>query len=166
MSFVKLKDLQFSENFVKTGITTMSSNISVYGNNHLHHNTGMYILFSLRSIITVHGNIKFISNKVRKWKYGGTVAIFADASTLVVQRGAFVSFIENSGHDGGALALNSGAIICIRGSHAKIMFVQNHAQHYGGALYVTNTHKIFHLYKQIITVCMWHLLVVSTRHGI
>lgn len=77
-------------------------------------------------------------------KNGG--AIFADASILVFQRGASISFIENNGHDSEALALTNGAIICIRGSHGKIMFMQNHAQHYGGALYVTNTHKKFHVF--------------------
>ena len=194
MSSIKLKNIKLSENFLKRGMVTSNRHVSVYGNNYFYHNTGHYISFSLRSIVSIYGNIKFISNKV-KWKWGGTVvlrnstiefrqtaelvknegkaggaialyensqlvfweqsramflrnhaeknggAILADASTLVFQRGANISFIENNGHDGGALALKNGAMICIRGSHGKIMFTQNHAQHYGGALYVTNTHK-------------------------
>ena len=193
---------------------TSNSNVSVYGDNYFYHNAGGYILLSLRSMISIHGNIKFISNKV-KWEWGGTVvlinstvkfrqtaelvknegkaggaialyensqlvfweqskviflrnhaekdcgAVLVDVSTLAVQRGANVSFLENNGHDGGALALKNGAMICIRGSHGKIMFTQNHALHYGGALYVTNTRKRFLLYRQA-TVCFYQTLLPRT----
>ena len=77
--------------------------------------------------------VTFLRNKAQR--NGG--AILADASTIVVQRYANITFIENEGYNGGALALQNGATI-ILGSHSQMILTRNHAQHNGGALYVTN----------------------------
>ena len=100
MFSIKLKNIKFSGNFVKRGMITSNSNVSVYGNNYFYHNTGDYILFSLRSIVSIYGNIKFISNKV-KWDWGGTVVLIN--STIKFRQTA--ELVQNEGKAGGAIAL-------------------------------------------------------------
>ena len=100
MSSIKLKNIKFSGNFVKRGMVTSNSNVSVYGNNYFYHNTGNYISFSLRSIISIYGNIKFVSNKVN-WDWGGTVVVIN--STIKFRQTA--ELVKNEGKAGGAIVL-------------------------------------------------------------
>ena len=43
--------------------------------------------------------------------------------------------MENEGIDGGAVVLQNSATLSL-GLHSQMIFIRNHAQHYGGALYV------------------------------
>ena len=63
----------------------------------------------------------------------------ARSSTLIFQGNA--EFVNNTGYDGGALALYAGSQIVI-GRDAHLKFIGNHAKHFGGAIYVENTNYL------------------------
>ena len=82
-------------------------------------------------IIGKQSNITFLKNHAQT--YGGAVSAYD--SDIVVSMKARMIFTENDGYDGGALALHNTAALILK-LHSRITFRRNHAQHYGGALYV------------------------------
>ena len=63
--------------------------------------------------------------------------------------------MNNSGYDGGAVALHVGSKIVI-GRHAQIKFIGNHAEYFGGAVYVENSnHRV--LSEFITILCFYEL---------
>ena len=130
MSSIKLKNnIKFSGNFVKRGMVTSNSNVSVYGNNYFYHNTGNYISFSLRSIISIYGNIKFVSNKVN-WDWGGTVVVIN--STIKFRQTA--ELVKNEGKAGDAIVLYENSQL-VFWEQSRAMFLRNHAEKNGGAIF-------------------------------
>ena len=69
---------------------------------------------------------------------GGAISVAN--SIIVVESEAKIAFTENEAYDGGAIALQNGAIIILE-SHSQITFIRNHAQQYGGALYVVHVEE-------------------------
>jgi len=57
-----------------------------------------------------------------------------------MKSGGSLSFVENVGYDGGALAMAEGSAISFE-VQSQITFVKNHAQHYGGAIYYADDYK-------------------------
>ena len=77
----------------------------------------------------------------------GAGAIYARSSTLIFQ--GYVEFVNNTGYNGGALALSAGSEIVI-GRHAHLKFIGNHAKHVGGAIYIDNAnHDVFSTFLTI-----------------
>ena len=84
-----------------------------------------------KSQITFVGNTVFAQNYEQRTSSPG--AIYAYSSTLIFQGN--VEFVNNTGYNGGALALYAGSQIVI-GRDAQLKFIGNHANHFGGAIYV------------------------------
>ena len=106
------------------------SSITLEGNITFQHNRGAYwsVSYFLNSTATFRGNTTLVHNV--GFRAG---AIYAQHSILLFQGN--VTFAENYGDMGGAMALYKHSIIGL-GQHAKIRFIENHAQRFGGALYV------------------------------
>ena len=66
-----------------------------------------------------------------------SMAILVESAIMVVEPEATITFLENEAYDGGALALQDGAMIILK-SHSQITFIRNHAQRNGGALHVAD----------------------------
>ena len=87
-------------------------------------------------VVLWKSNVTFLGDTVFAQNYGQRKgAIYAYSSTLTFQ--GKVEFVNNTGYDGGALALYAGSQIVI-GRHAHLTFLGNHANHFGGAIYVDN----------------------------
>ena len=84
-----------------------------------------------RMIAGKQSTITFQNNHAQT--YGG--AISAHDSAIIVSMNARMFFLENEGYNGGALALHSTAKV-IPEPYSSITFERNHAQHYGGAMYI------------------------------
>ena len=72
--------------------------------------------------------------------------------------------MNNTGYDGGALALYEGSEIVI-GRHAHVKFIGNHAKHFGGAIYVDNyvfTDNRDEPYDQQIISCFYKFVAPFT----
>ena len=107
-------------------------------------------------IILVKAQVTFLGETVLAQNYCalGAGAIYAYSSTLIFQGN--VNFVNNSGSNGGALALFAGSEIVI-GRHAHIKFIGNHAKHFGGAIYIDNAnHQVLATYIIVIT-CFYQL---------
>ena len=77
----------------------------------------------------------------------GAGTIYAHSATLIFHGN--VNFVNNSGFNGGALALYAGSEIVI-GMHTHLKFIGNHANHFGGAIYVDNAnHQVFSTFNFI-----------------
>ena len=89
----------------------------------------------------------------------GAGAIYAHSATLIFQGN--VNFVNNSGSNGGALALYAGSEIVI-GMHTHLKFIGNHANHFGGAIYVDNAnHQMFSTFN--FMSCFYKLVdIVNT----
>ena len=86
------------------------------------------------SKITFLGSAVFIQN------YGyNCPVLYAHSSTLIFL--GKVEFVNNTGYNGGGLALYAGSQILI-GSQAHVTFLGNHANHFGGAIFVQNTNYL------------------------
>ena len=71
----------------------------------------------------------------------GAGAIYAHSAMLIFHGN--VNFVNNSGFNGRALALCAGSEIVI-GMHTHLKFIGNHANYFGGAIYVDNAnHQMF-----------------------
>ena len=81
-----------------------------------------------KSQVTFLGDTVFFSNYAT-----GAGAINAQSSTLIFQGN--VELVNNIGYDGGAMALSAGSQIVIE-KHTHLTFSGNHAEHFGGAIYV------------------------------
>ena len=90
-------------------------------------------------------------------------AILAENSRLLVESEARITFADNQAYDGGALSFQIDARIKVN-SQTEIVFMRNHAQHYGGALYVEEpTPKLtFHLHRYTIK-CFFQLQSLHTN---
>ena len=84
-----------------------------------------------RSKVTFLGHTVLAQNYGYKQNSPG--ALYAYSSTLIFH--GKVEFVNNTGYNGGALALHAGSQI-VMGRHAHIKFIGNHANHFGGAIYV------------------------------
>ena len=88
-------------------------------------------------------HIKFKRNRARKT--GG--AIFAQDSTIRIKSHTSLMFSGNIGYRGGALALIDTSFIKLK-APIQVQFLQNHAEHCGGAIYVN---------KAALTVCFFQI---------
>ena len=86
-----------------------------------------------RSKVTFLGHTVFAQNYGYRQSSPGP--LYAYSSTLIFEGN--VDFANNTGYNGGALALHAGSQIVI-GRHAQLKFIGNHAKHFGGAIYVDN----------------------------
>ena len=107
-------------------------------------NEGLWgVVTLLKSQVTFLGDTVFAQN------YGirGAGAIYARSSTVIFQGN--MEFVNNTGYNGGALALSAGSEIVI-GRFAHLKFIGNHAKHFGGAIYVDNAnHDVFSTFLTI-----------------
>ena len=96
------------------------------------------IIILAKSRLTFLGHTFFSEN----YCVCGAGAIYARSSTLIFDGN--VNFVNNTGSNGGALALHAGSEIVIR-EHTHLKFIGNHAIHFGGAIYVDNDvdHQLF-----------------------
>ena len=113
-------------------------------------NEGLWgVVTLLKSQVTFLGDTVFAQNDGIR----GAGAIYARSSTLIFQGNA--EFVNNTGYNGGALALSAGSQIVI-GRHAHLKFIGNHAKHFGGAIYVDNAnHQVFSTFMTI--TCFYQL---------
>ena len=100
-----------------------------------------------KSQVTFLGSTVFTKN----YAHNGPGVFHAHSSTLIFQ--GTVEFVNNTGYDGGALALHAGSKIVI-GRHAHIKFIGNHAEHFGGAVYIEN-HRVLSELHNIL--CFYEL---------
>ena len=114
--------------FKTTDFSIQSSNttIALSGNIHFFHNRLTAIAASL-STVNISGNVSFIN-------HAETVFALYSDSVLNFLSMSNVSFINNTGTNGGALALYSSTLNLYKNSSAT--FYNNSAQVVGGALYV------------------------------
>ena len=80
--------------------------------------------------------IRFVRNHAQL--LGG--AVYARDSQIIMKNGGNLSFVENVGYDGGALAMVDGSVINFE-VQSQMTFLKNHAQHYGGAIYYEDDYK-------------------------
>ena len=119
------------------------------------------VLTLLKSRVTFLGDTVFAQN------YGvlGAGAIYAYGSTLIFDGN--VDFVNNTGSNGGALALYAGSEIVI-GKQVHLKFIGNHANHFGGAIYVDNAnHQVFSTF--MVISCFYKLadtLNTSINHHV
>ena len=161
LAFLHIKNILLHSNteegihLVNVTVTTCNSVIDdVRIENLTAYNTGPAISMWYMSLVTLQG-INYFSNcsgkstvivqksnvvfrgltvltRNRGQRAGG---IYARSSELTCD--GELRFIENEGYNGGGVALYGGSILSLRCS-ARIMFIRNHARHYGGGLYVNN----------------------------
>ena len=86
-----------------------------------------------RSKVTFLGHTVLAQNYGYKQNSHGT--LYAYSSTLIFEGN--VDFVNNTGYNGGAMALHAGSKIVI-GRDTHIKFIGNHAKRFGGAIYVDN----------------------------
>ena len=114
----------------------MNSEITIY-TAFILKNGGFGGIVSLwKSQVTFVGHTVFAQNYEQRKSRPG--AIYARSSTLIFLGN--VEFVNNTGYDGGALALHAGSQIVI-GRQAHLKLIGNHAKHFGGAIYVD--HYVF-----------------------
>ena len=93
-------------------------------------NGGAIMLSRNVSVVTGQfAEVSFVKNRAQE--SGG--AVYARDSKMVITGQKF-SFVENEGYDGGAIALTRGSTIYLE-ANGSIIFVGNHAYHYGGAIH-------------------------------
>ena len=85
-------------------------------------------LYAEDSEIKFQGSLLFLENEA---EYGG--AVYVRRSKLILNSEQKLSFVENKGYDGGAMTLDGGSTIGLD-ANSTVMFVRNHAYHYGGAI--------------------------------
>ena len=125
MISIKMQNIRFIHTL--KGMAISNSNITVYGNNSFAHNIGRsHILILANSIISFHGDTKFVANKV---EWGG--AILAINSTIMFQQTA--ELVENKGRAGGAVALYKNSQLVVW-QQSKVTFLRNYAERSGGAV--------------------------------
>ena len=103
-----------------------------------------------KSQVTFLGSTIFLRND--EGIKSGSGALYAEGSTLKFQ--GTVEFMDNTGYNGGALALYEGSKIVIE-SHAHLKFIGNHAKHLGGAIYVNNAN--YHMLSNFKAICFYKL---------
>ena len=124
------------------------------------HNHGAYwsVSFFDNSNATFRGNTTFEHNV--GFRAG---AIYARHSILLFQGN--VTFVKNYGNDGGAMALYKNSIIGL-GEHAIIQFIENHAQRFGGALYVNEASDYLLVIDELRQIrCFFQPLNYSSTSG-
>ena len=108
-----------------------------------------------KSQVTFLGNTVFTKNYV----HNGPGVFYAHSSTLIFQ--GTVEFVNNTGYNGGALALYAGSEIVI-GRHAHIKFIGNYAEHFGGAVYIENSNH--HVLSEVYNIfCFYELDTSNTN---
>ena len=108
-----------------------------------------------KSQVTFLGKTVFTKN----YAHNGPGVFYARSSTLIFQ--GTVEFRNNTGYNGGALALYAGSQIVIR-KQAHIKFIGNLAEHFGGAVYVENSnHRV--LSESVIILCFYELDTFNTN---
>ena len=107
-----------------------------------------------KSQVTFLGSTVFTKN----YTHSRPGAFYAHSSTLIFLGN--VEFVNNTGYDGGAQTLHAGSKIVI-GKHAHIKFIGNHAEHFGGAVYIDNSnHRA--LSESLIVLCFYELDTSNT----
>ena len=115
----------------------------------------MGVVHMWKSQVTFLGNTVFTKNYV----HNGAGVFYAHSSTLIFLGN--VEFVNNTGYDGGALALHVGSEIVI-GRHAHVKFSGNHAEYFGGAVYVENSnHRVL---SEFITILCFYKLDISNTN--
>ena len=130
-------------------ISAINSKVIIHNTFILRNRGGWGVATLLKSKVAFLGDTVFAHN------YGvfGAGAIYAYSSTLIL--GGNVEFVDNTGYDGGALALYAGSEIVI-GRFAHLKFIGNHAKHFGGAIYVDNAnHQVFSTF--VLISCFYKL---------
>ena len=142
---MELKSVKISDNrnigasILATNCKMTLRDVSILGNNGTFH-----MLVVWKSEVTFLGNTTIAGNRAEIGTF------YVRSSTLIFQGNA--EFVNNTGYNGGALALYEGSEIVI-GRHAHLKFIGNHAKHFGGALYVDN--PVFTYYSTI--TCFYKL---------
>ena len=110
------------------GILAYKSNIDFDGVSYFINNSGVSAVVLQDSNVTFSGRTIFIRNRGRR---AGAINVLSSTVTFIGE----LQFIENQGYNGGGLALH-GSTMSLKWN-AKVVFLRNHAMHYGGALYVS-----------------------------
>ena len=135
ISLVVIEKINVTSSYMH--IVVRSSEIIVHDAFMLKNNTVLGFVTLLKSRVTFLGDTVFAQND----GVLGAGAIYAYSSTLIFEGN--VEFVNNTGYNGGALALYAGSQIVI-GAHAHLKFIGNHAKHFGGAIYVDDAnHQVF-----------------------
>lgn len=122
---IELQDMRIIN--YSRGMLTSDSNITVHGTNYFHYNIGNDVVLILRSVISFHGGIKLIGNKV---KNGGTI-VSLNSTIIFYQR---AEFVENKGKAGGAIALYESSCL-VFWQQSRVIFLRNHVEQNGGAIF-------------------------------
>ena len=90
--------------------------------------------FILRqSKITFYQNILFQSNSGIQ---GGAISAY---DSILILNNSAVAFLSNSADNGGAISLKDGSVLRMY-DNSTLYFYENHANHYGGGIYVEEAH--------------------------
>jgi len=109
-------------------------------------------------VVLWKSNVTFLGDTFLTQNYGHRKgAVYVHSSTLIFQGNVW--FMNNTGYDGGALALYEGSDIVI-GKQAHLKFIDNHAKHFGGALYVDNP-----VFKYYATITCFYKLADTFNSG-
>ena len=127
---IELKKIKIVDNsnvgasILATNCKITMQDVAILGNN-----GDFHIVVVWKSEVTFLGNTTIAGNRA------GVGTFYARSSTLIFHGN--VEFVNNTGYNGGALALYEGSEIVI-GRHVHLKFIGNHAKHFGGAVYVDN----------------------------
>ena len=125
-------------------------NVTFNGNTTFLQNKGRYggAIYADGTLINFQKSAVFLDNK---GEYGG--AVYARDSQIITT-GQKLSFVENKGYDGGAMALAAGSTIYLN-ANSSITFVRNHASHYGGAIYYVDDYTEDFESPKSLSVCFY-----------
>ena len=110
-SCVLLTDVDINENYI-----IVQENIT----------TGIGAVYSEGVPVCLNGSITFEQSS-------GT-ALVVSAAPIIVSNYSMIKFANNTGHDGGALALHNRAYLLVN-SDSELMFINNTAHLHGGAIF-------------------------------
>ena len=123
---------------VKAPIKIENSNVEIQGVSTFRENRGYAAAVMIEdSSVKFRGNTTFLRNRGKK-----AGAMYVEASQLHFEDD--MQFVENEGYDGGAIAFIQKATATVGfyeltiGSTLRANFINNHARHYGGAIYITH----------------------------
>ena len=149
---IELKSIKIIDNRnVDVSILATNCKITIQDVVILGNNGTLHMVVVWKSEVTFLGNTTIAGNRA------GVGTFYVRSSTLIFQGN--VAFVNNTGYNGGALALYEGSEIVIA-RYAHLKFIDNHAKHFGGALYVDNP-----VFKYYATITCFYKLADTFNSG-
>ena len=136
-------------------------NVTLHGSATFLQNKGWYggAIYAEDAEINFQGNLVFLENEAR---YGGT--IYAKNSYFIISIARKLSFLKNEAYKGGAMTLVGHSTTYLE-AYSCITFVQNHAYHYGGAIYFADDYTDDFEPAGVLNDCFYGILNAGVTAG-